>query len=115
MTVKVGAFTAVSDGQYLLREHDTPRSVAELVYGDGAKYQVLLAKNAFLWESGRRIEVPNKRGRISQFVAGESPMQLIARMFPNQPVHLFLPKFFLWNGGQEHELVEGDIVFIPER
>lgn len=104
-----------SHGTFLLQDGDTPRSVAEVVYGDGSRYAILLKYNPEQWVPGTRIEVPNKAGRSTTVEDGEQTRDLIARMFKNQPVHLYLKRYYQWNGMREATDLVGETVFIPER
>lgn len=106
----------MTSGVYRLRKGDTPRKVAELVYGDGNKSSVLLQANPEHWMDGDALQVPNKAGIATQVkYDGESAAECIRRMFPDQPTHIYMDKFFLWNGGQTEELQAGDLVFVPDR
>lgn len=107
--------TQVDYGLYLLNSGDTASSVARRVYGDVHKATVVLAANDGPWEDLEHVVVPNKKGRCTTVQGGESPQQLIERMFPNQPVSIYLAPFFMWNGGEYMKLLPGDVVFVPER
>ena len=105
----------VNTGRYVVQEGDTPRSVAEFVYRDGSLYHVLLKKNPFEWYEGDTVVVPNKAGRKTVVVEGETINDIILRMFRNQPVHLYLERFYRWNGGEDYMPEAGDVVYVPER
>jgi hypothetical protein len=105
----------VSDGLYKVREGDQPRSIAARVYGDGSKYSMLLAANPHT-NAGTQIIVPNVKGRTTEVeYDGESPQEIIRRLFPNQPIHMYLQRFYTWNGGEDAELMLGEMVFVPDR
>lgn len=106
----------ITHGVYRLRKGDTPRKVAEAVYGDGSKASVLLQANPEAWIDGDAIQVPNKAGVAMQVrYDGQSAAECIRSMFPDQPTHIYLDRFFLYNGGQTEELQMGDLVFVPNR
>lgn len=105
----------VNTGRYKVREHDTPRSVADAVYRDGSLYHVLLKANPFEWEVGDTIFIPNKAGRETEMKVDEAVFDAIGRMFPNQPIHYYVDRFFMWNGGDDYVPEEGDTVYVPER
>jgi len=108
--------TLLKHGVYRLRKGDNARKVAELVYGDQNKASVLLQANPEAWIEGDAIQVPNKAGVATQVrYDGQSPAELIRTMFPEQPTHIFMDKFYLWNGGQDELLQMGDLVFLPNR
>lgn len=107
--------THINTGTYTLQDGDTPHSVSNYVYGDKTLYHVLLKANPSEWAIGFPIEVPNKKGRQTEVLQDESSFDVIRRMFPNQPIHLYLDKFYGWNGGEDYVPAEGDIVFVPER
>jgi hypothetical protein len=101
-------------GYYRLAKGDTARTVAVTVYGDGNRYHELLQANPSKWEDGAQIQVPNVRGRLATIdYDGESPQSVIRRMFPEHMTHLFLNKYFDWNGGEWVDVVKGDLVFVP--
>lgn len=106
----------VDHGLYLLNDGDTPMSVARRVYGgDVHKVKSLLDANPADWTEVYRVVVPGKKGRTAIVGEGESPHDLIRRMFPNQPMSIYLQPFFTWNGGQEMHLTPGELVYVPER
>lgn len=102
-------------GLYLLNSGDTASSVARRVYGDVHKGSVLLGANDGSWEDLEHVKVPNKKGRCTTVRDGDSVQLLIERMFPNQPVSIYMQPFFMWNGGDQMKLLPGDVVFVPER
>ncbi len=109
-------FVVVSHGYYVLQTGDDAQQVAHNLYGDVHKSNVLLEANKNTeWTPGNTIVVPNKKGRQSVYKDGESPQQVIERLFPGQPVHLYLNRYFLWNGGHEFPPKSGDFVYVPER
>jgi len=105
----------VNDGLYLLNPGDDAQRVARRVYGDVHKSNVLLTANPTNWDELDRVIVPNKKGRVTRLLAGESPKDTVQRMFPNQLPHLYLLQYSIWNGGNDAWLVEGDLVYVPER
>lgn len=105
----------VNTGRYKVQSGDTPRSVAEMVYRDGSLYHVLLKSNPFEWNEGDTIFVPNKAGRETEMKVDEAIFDVIERMFPNQPIHYYIERFYAWNGGNECSPEVGDIVYVPER
>ena len=104
-------------GWYLLNAGDTAQTIARSLYGDPRKYAILLHSNPIPWDEVTHIRVPNKSGRVTRIVEGDSPQRIIERLFPNQPVSIYLQPFFKWNGGQGYrlDLAVGDMVFVPER
>ena len=104
--------TKVDEGLFVIREHDTPHSVAHTVYGDGHRYPAIIKANREDWEEGEQIKVPNKKGRVTIY-DDVSVEVMLKRMFPNQPVHIFMELFMKWNNGGD--ISEGAIVFVPER
>ena len=106
----------VDHGLYLLNAGDTPMSVARRVYGgDVHKVKNLLDANPSDWSELYRVVVPGKKGRTAVVEDGESPHDMIRRMFPNQPESIYLQPFFMWNGGVEAFIKAGETVFVPER
>lgn len=106
----------VNIGTYVLKEGDTPRSVAELAYKDGNMYTALTKANlGSNWEPGETVKVPNKKGRETVVEDGESTRQVIQRMFKNDPPHIYFDKFLAWNGGEQAEFMTGKKVYVPER
>lgn len=105
----------VNEGLYLLNPGDTASVVARRVYGDVHKSTVLLQANPVDWDTLERVVVPHKKGRVTTLEAAESPADVIKRMFPNQPVHLYTLQYSIWNGGDDGWLREGDLIFVPER
>jgi hypothetical protein len=102
-----------SDGLFYLTKDMSPREVAEVVYGDGSRYLPLLRENDHsTWGAGETVVVPNKKGRIDTWGVGEAADQLVQRMFPGQPAHLFVGLLRKWNGDESREGAE---VFVPER
>lgn len=101
-------------GSYRLSEGESPRDVAEKVYGDGSRYQILLKYNNE-WGSEELIHVPNKEGRVSTVLEEDDLRSLIKRMFPNQPIHLYEDRYFTWNANIHPSSLIGQEVFIPER
>lgn len=107
--------TKIDYGLYFFDEDDDATSVARRVYGDPHKSVIILKANPGDWADQSRLVVPNKKGRITLMMEGESVQQCIARMFPNQPVSIFLAPFFKWNGGEDLPPGPGELVFVPER
>lgn len=105
----------IDHGLYLLNPGDTASVVARRVYGDVHKSNVILQANPGDWDEKLRLVVPNKKGRTAYLQEGESPTDVIKRMFPNQPVHLYTLQYKIWNGGDDGWLGEDDLVFVPER
>ena len=103
-------------GLYLLNDGETAQAVARRVYGgDVHKSNLLLIENGPDWSELERIKVPNKKGRVTELLDGESTEQLIHRLFPNQPTSIYRQPFYLWNGGVDMKLYPGDLVYVPER
>lgn len=108
--------TKTRDGFYLLGEDESPAKISEAVYGDPRKYAEIIKSNTSIaWEPGVQILIPNKAGRTTVVQENETTFELIRRMFPEQPTHLYLDRFYLWNDGCEAEDLVGQVVFIPER
>lgn len=107
-------FTHVKHGLYRLSEGESPREVAEKVYGDSSRYQILLKYNDD-WGTEEVITVPNKEGRITKVEEGDSLDSTIKRMFPNQPPHLYDRRYLVWNAGILPQDLVGENIFIPER
>lgn len=105
----------VSEGLYLLNDGDNATSVAKRLYGDPHKGVDLLQANPTSWDDLERVRVPHKRGRTTTVQEGEGVQRIIARMFPNQPVSIYIQPFSIWNGGSQMNLRPGDLVFVPER
>lgn len=106
----------VNTGLYILGYKQDPREVARVAYGDGHLYHVLLKHNTHSnWQEGDVIEVPNKKGRQTIVEDGEILVDLIKRMFPNQPTHLYVDRYLQWNAHILPEDLAGTMVFIPER
>ena len=40
--------------------------------------------------------------------------EVIARLYPFQPTHLYIERFYRWNGNKDASALEGQMVFIPE-
>lgn len=102
----------VDEGLYVVREDDDQKSIASRTVGDVRLYATILKANDD-WKAGDQIKIPNKKGRVAILGEGESLDRLIKRMFPNQPVHIFMELLNQWNN--EGRVEGGDIVFIPER
>jgi hypothetical protein len=109
------SYTKVTEGYYYVRKGDSAQSVAKALYGDVSKSGTLLKANPEEWEAGTFISVPGIQGRVDNMRPGESVVSVIKRMFPGQPVHLYQPRFYLWNGGQNRDIEGGGLVFVPER
>jgi hypothetical protein len=107
--------THTNTGIYVIKDGDTPHSVANYVYNDKTMYHVLIKENPQDWVPGFPIEVPNKKGRQTEVLPEEGAFDVIRRMFPNQPIHLYLDRFYGWNGGDEYQPEAGDFVYVPER
>lgn len=109
--------TKVKTGLFLLGEEETSyRSVSQKVYNDPNKYQVILEANAgVLWAPGIQLVIPNRDGRVTIPQEDESSTDLIRRMFPGQPPHMYLDNYFKWNDGFEADELVGIKVFVPER
>jgi len=106
----------VNVGIYTVQEGDTPQSVAKLVYNDVRLYTSLLKDNPeSAWSAGMQIEVRNKQGRTTEVRPEEDVIDIIRRMYSNQPVHLYIDRFYEWNGGKGYAPEAGDIVYVPER
>lgn len=104
----------VKDGTFRLSEGESPREVAEKVYGDSSRYQILLKYNDN-WETLETVVVPNKGGRTDIVRTDDTLKSLVKRMFPNQPVHLYEDRYMVWNAGLLPENLVGHTIFIPER
>lgn len=104
----------VDQGLYRLSEGESPRDVALTVYGDGNLYQRLLVANEN-WGSEPVVVVPFKQGRVTVVQPDDDLRSLIGRMFPNQPRHLYLSRYFDWNADTQPNFLIGEEVFIPER
>lgn len=104
----------VDYGLYLLNDGDTARTVAHKVYADPLKGGLLLNVNGNFTDL-ERVTCPGKKGRVTEWQKDDTPQRVIRRMFPEQPVSIFIEPFYKWNGGREMHLLEGDVVFIPER
>jgi len=114
--VTMSEITKTRDGYYLLGEGQGPSEVAAAVYGNVNKYAEISTVNSDLeWLPGTHILVPNKEGRTTVVQENETTFEVISRMFPNQPVHLYLDRFYMWNDGFDAEDLVGVMVFIPER
>lgn len=109
------SYTEVTEGYYYVCKGDTAKSVALALYGDSHKSAQLKKANPEEWEPGTFISVPGIRGRVANLHTGESATAVIKRMFPGQPTHLYLHRFFLWNGGPDRNIAGGGLVFVPER
>lgn len=105
--------TKVDEGLYVVRHHDTPKSVASLLYQNPLHYQTLLKHNPGVWNEGEHVKVPNRKGRVTTWLEGESIERMLKRMFPNQPVHIFRKLFDKWNA--DGKIEPGATVFVPER
>jgi len=107
----------VKEGRFLIGEDEQSyRTVSEKVYNDPNMYQMMLIANVGVsCAPGLTLRIPNKEGRIAVPQESETTPELIARMFPNQPVHLYTDNFYKWNAGNEAEDLIGSQVFIPER
>lgn len=106
--------TKVDTGRYILREGDDPQHVAQVVYNDRLKYQTLLRANPLCnWEPGKVVEVPGRKGRITEVQENESRDDVLKRMFPGQMHQLYRSYFDRWNGSVEN--LVGRLVFVPER
>lgn len=111
----------VDDGLYVVREGDTPSLIASRLYSNPLHARTLLDANPTSeFKVGEQIVVPHKKGRITKWMTtanGEWPAEseeaLIKRMFHNQPVHIFIKLFNLWNN--EGDIEPGATVFVPER
>lgn len=102
------------DGLWTLKEGDTPRTIAQYVYGDGHRYADLLKANKDReWVPGAQVVVPNKNCYSTFVREGESPHDVIRRLFPNQMPHLFIDRFLEWNGGTV-DLEVNQFVCIPQ-
>lgn len=104
--------THVLHGVYRLSPGEEPRDVASKVYGDGSRYHILIKHNPD-WVSP--VTVPNKAGRTTIVRAGEEAKDLVSRMFPNQPVHLYEERYRDWNASILPQDIVGESVFVPER
>lgn len=104
----------IDHGLYLLNDGDNARTVAHKVYADPNKGGLLLQANGDFDEL-EHVVVPGKKGRVGEWLEGDSPQKIIGRLFPGQPVSIFIEPFYKWNGGREMHLRPGDTVFIPER
>lgn len=111
----MNSYTEVTEGYYYVRKGDTAKSVAKALYGDVNKSAQLMKANPEEWEAGTFISVPGIQGRVDNMRTNESVSSVIKRMFPGQPVHLYQPRFYLWNGGQDRDIKGGGLVFIPNR
>ena len=100
-------------GVYLIRDGDTPRSIALTVYGDEQKQGLLMEHNLDCdWSPGTIIAVPMKWGRSGTFEADDSVLTVVGRLFPESSViGPLIETFIKWNGPAPEE---GAPVFIPE-
>lgn len=105
----------VNIGRYTVQQGDTPRTVADLAYRNGDMYVRVMKENPHEWEEGDIVLVPNKKGRLTDVLPGEDVGDIISRMFPGQPPHIYIERFYLWNGGYDYVPEEGDQVYVPER
>ena len=111
----VESFSKVTEGLYYVREDDQASQVAERVYGDVKKSNNLLRANPSAWSAAELIRVPGVQGRVANVRSGESSTSVIRRMFPGQPTHIYLDRFYSWNGGDSRVFAGGELVFVPER
>lgn len=111
----MGVIEKVDFGYYYLQPGDNANKVARKLYGDPHKSTVLLSVNDTDWDYAESIIVPNKKGRITHWEHGDSPHKVIARLFPNQPISIYMQPFFTWNGGADRKILPGELVFVPER
>lgn len=105
----------VNVGQYFYDGKESPQEVAAAVYGDAHRYAAILRANPDGLEKGTWIDVPNKKGRRSVVQEGESTTQFLQRLYSNQPSHLYIDNYLLWNGGMMAEELVGMQVYVPER
>jgi LysM domain len=108
-------YESIDHGLFLLNVGDTARSIAERVYNDGNKYQRVLEANPTPWDDLERVTIPGKKGRVTTVGEGESPQDIVRRVYPDKPYSIFMESFFRWNGGKDYRLIVGDQVFIPDR
>lgn len=103
----------VDEGLYVVRENDTPRSVASLLYSNPLHARTLMDANPkSTFNKGEQIVVPNRKGRTTYWT-DTSIDNMLKRMFPNQPVHIFKQLFKKWNN--DGDIEQGAKVFVPER
>lgn len=103
----------VDEGLYLVRKDDTPNRIASLLYSNPLHARTLMDANPrSTFCEGELIVVPNKKGRVTVWT-DNTIENMIKRMFPNQPVHIFFKLFKKWNN--EGDIEPGSIVFVPER
>jgi len=100
-----------TEGLYRVQGLESAQDVARTVYGDVHKSTALLRANPYEWDVGDLIKVPGRPGRVEIWREDETVGELIKRMFPNQPVHIYLYRLAQWNGRAK----PGDVVFVPER
>jgi hypothetical protein len=105
----------VNIGRYFYDGYESPQEVANTVYGDAHRYPAILKANPDGLEAGTWIDVPNKKGRQSKVLEGESTTQFIQRLYKGQPTHLYVDRYLMWNGNFMAEDLVGMVVFIPER
>ena len=105
----------VPNGMYLLNPGDDASVVARRTYGDVHKASLILEHNDTDWSKLDRVMVPSRPGRLTTLQEGESRTQVIERMFPGHPPHLFFKAYDIWNGGADGWLKPGDMVYVPER
>jgi hypothetical protein len=111
----MGDIEMIDFGYYYLQPGDNATKVARKVYGDPHKASVLLNVNDTDWDYVEQVVVPNKKGRITKWQEVDSPHKVIARLFPEQPVSIYMQPFFIWNGGVDRKILPGEVVFVPER
>lgn len=105
----------IGDGYFLLEDGQSPQMVSEIVYNHSSHYAILLkANDPDAWYAGNHVVVPNKKGRRTVVREGESMVEIIKRLYPFQPPHLYIERFYRWNGNQDASALEGQMVFIPE-
>lgn len=103
----------VEEGLYVVRDSDTPNSIASRLYSNPLHARTLMDANPrSTFSAGDQIIVPNKKGRATYWT-DNTIENMIKRMFPNQPVHIFLKLFKKWNN--EGDIEHGAYVFVPER
>lgn len=104
----------VDHGLYLVRQGDSPYRVESLVYGGtGAEWAEHFSVEQFS-EWGHRIQLPDLPGVVTKVLPGEGAYATIKRMYPAHSPYDpgRLRRFHDLNGGPNHVLHPGDIVFL---
>lgn len=102
----------IETGFYILKDEDTPWSVANEVYGDGTQYPKLTEINS-KWLPGCKIYTPDVKGLAYVVEEGDDCFTILERI-GKSPNTYTLYQLAIYNGGADRVYMKGEEAFFPD-